>query len=129
VIVVWEEELTADRAAKVQRLRAEARYLEAAARLAGLEATKVANEIARQPLEARKLEAETRRDEVDADAAASACFRAEVMLVVFLLITVLTLALALVSPGYLQAVGGGGALGVLVLAAGRHARFGGSGKR
>jgi len=111
-----------ERTARIERVKGEARHLEAATRLTELQAIKVAGEVARQPLQVRKLEAEIKREEAEGEALVSARWRAEVRLVVFLLIVVLILALALFSPAYLSAIGGGGALGVLVAAAARYGR-------
>jgi len=112
-----------EHAARIERLRAEARNFDAAARLSEVEAVRIAGEVAQQPLENRKLEAEIERTEAEISAIGAAHFRADAMLVVLLLIAVLVLGLALVNPDYLRSLGGSGALSALVLALAGYSRL------
>lgn len=112
-----------ERAARLRCLEAETGYFDASARLVDIEAEKIAGEIAEQELRARNLEARTRREEVETEAVESARFRADVMLVVFLLMVVLALGLGLVDGTYRDVLGGGGLLGATGLAAARLTRF------
>jgi hypothetical protein len=92
----------------------EARQKEAEAERVELEVQKLAGEVARQSLEDQLLRVQIDERRVEIARAQSetrsldaARFRKDVLLLVFLLMTVFWLALALVNPTFLKTVGGG----------------------
>jgi hypothetical protein len=88
-----------------QRLqRASSPYLSDAR--AELELEKLAGEISRQPAEEDLLHAQVELAHAEAKSLDAARFRADVLLMVFLLLLNLVLALAVVNPHALEVVGG-----------------------
>jgi hypothetical protein len=91
---------------------AELRVKEDEAARAELEAQKLAGEVARQPLEERLLDVQTReglaevsRRQAETRSLEDAGFRSAAYLVVFLLLIIFILALALIDPQLLENIG------------------------
>ena len=95
-------------------LKAEVADLEARARLASARAELLSREAAESALRCREIEVRIKREEAETGEVAFACFRDQVLLIVFLLTLIFIFALALFDLPLLKELGASGDLAFIL---------------